>query len=99
MIELLLRLLCAGLFILGAAFLVRRRELLAMLIGLELMINAANLMIVRTALARGDAHGLAAALIVIAAAAAEAAVGVALILALYRDFAEPEAEEIRELQG
>lgn len=91
--------LAAGLFVLGAAFLLLRRQLLAMIIGLELMINAANVVLVSTALSRGDAQGLALALYVIAAAAAEAVVGLSLILALSREGAEPETPELESLSG
>ncbi|MBI5242918.1 MAG: NADH-quinone oxidoreductase subunit NuoK [Elusimicrobia bacterium] len=88
-----------SLFILGAAFLVLRRQLIAMIIGLELMINAANLNIVAYAARRGDAAGLAAAMLVIAAAAAEAVVGLSLILNLLREEGAAESDRIRELSG
>ncbi|MEK9144267.1 MAG: NADH-quinone oxidoreductase subunit NuoK [Elusimicrobiota bacterium] len=91
--------LSCGLFVLGTAFLVLRRQLVAMVIGLELMINAANVLIVSTALAQGDPEGLAVALLVIAAAAAEAVVGLSLILALSREGVEPETSELETLQG
>lgn len=86
-----------SLFILGAAFLVLRRQLIAMVIGLELMINAANLNIVYYAARRGDAAGLAVAFLVIAAAAAEAVVGLSLILALLRSDEAAETDRLQEL--
>ena len=88
-----------SLFILGAAFLVLRRQLIAMIIGLELMINAANLNIVYYAAQRGDAAGLAVAMLVIAAAAAEAVVGLSLILALLRTQDAADSDRIQELSG
>lgn len=91
--------LSCGLFVLGIAFLVLRRQLVAMVIGLELMINAANVVIVSAALAQGDPEGLAVALLVIAAAAAEVVVGLSLILALSREGVEPETSELEMLQG
>ena len=91
--------LSCGLFVLGVAFLVLRRQLVAMVIGLELMINAANVIIVSAALAQGDPEGLAVALLVIAAAAAEVVVGLSLILALNREGVEPETSELEALQG
>lgn len=86
-----------ALFLLGAAFLVLRRQLIAMVIGVELMINAANLAIVCHALRREDAAGLAVAFLVIAAAAAEAVVGLSLILALLRADEAAESDRLREL--
>ena len=88
-----------SLFIIGAAFLVLRRQLIAMIIGLELMINAANLNIVCLAARRADAAGLAVALLVIAAAAAEAVVGLSLILALLRREGSAESDGLKELSG
>ncbi|MFA6029024.1 MAG: NADH-quinone oxidoreductase subunit NuoK [Elusimicrobiota bacterium] len=89
----------ALLFLIGAAFIVLRRQLIAMLIGLELMINAANLVLVQAALARGDARGLAVALLVLAAAAAEAVVGIVLVLELDRAGRPAETQALEELQG
>ena len=89
----------AVLFAAGASFLVLRRELIAMIIGLELMINAANLGIVRAALGRSDPEGLAVALLVIAVAAAEVVVGLALILAIRRHGKDPDSADLRSLFG
>lgn len=87
----------SGVFAAGAAILVNRRQLVAMVIGVELMVNAANVLLVFTAARRGDAEGLAAALLVLAAAAAEVVVGLTLILAVRRG--ESESPETAHLQG
>ncbi|HBL18832.1 MAG: hypothetical protein A2X36_03545 [Elusimicrobia bacterium GWA2_69_24] len=87
------------LFLVGGAFLVLRRQLIAMIIGVELMINAANLALVHAAVRRGDAEGLAAALLIIAAAAAEAVVGLWLVLRRLRDGETAETDSLRELSG
>ena len=88
------------LFAVGAGFLVLRRHLVAMVIGVELMVNAANILLVFHAARRGDAAGLAAALLVLAAAAAEVVVGLTLILAVRRGESEaPESGNLRELAG
>jgi len=73
------------LFIIGLAVVLTRRSLLAQFMGGELMLNAANLAL----LAFGRARGLAAEatafyLVIIAVAACEAAVGLALVVALFR---------------
>ncbi|MCX5790064.1 MAG: NADH-quinone oxidoreductase subunit NuoK [Elusimicrobia bacterium] len=86
------------LFLCGLAALLLRRQLLAMLLGLELMINAANLNFVFYGREWSDAAGWTSALWVLAAAAAEAVVGLTLILALNR-LAEPDTDSVRELEG
>ena len=88
-----------GLFLIGALLLCLRRQLVAMLIGLELVLNAANLALAWSACRRGDAEGLAMAFLVIAVAAAEAVVGISLILALARRDLPADSESIRELAG
>ncbi len=89
----------AAVFAVGAGFVVLRRQLVAMVIGVELMVNAANILLVFTA-RRGDAQGLAAALLVLAAAAAEVVVGLTLILAVRRGESEsPETGHLKGLAG
>lgn len=88
-----------SLFALGLAAVVLRRELLAMLLGLELMIGAVNVVLVCHASAFGDVEGLSAALLILAVAAAEAVVGLSLILALRDAGRAPDAESLQELRG
>jgi len=88
-----------ALFVLGAAGLVVRRQLLAMLLSLELMTNAVNVAIVFTARRLMDPAGLAVVLIVLAVAACEAVVGISLILSLYRHEDATETQEIARLRG
>ena len=87
------------LFAAGLAMVVLRRQLLAMLLGLELMISAVNVSVVYHAGLFDDAQALAAVLLVIAVAAAEAVVGLALILDLSESGAEPDSALLRELRG
>ncbi|MDE2293625.1 MAG: NADH-quinone oxidoreductase subunit NuoK [Elusimicrobia bacterium] len=90
----------SSLFCAGAAFLVLRRQLVALVIGVELMVNAANILIVFHAARLGDPQGLAVAFLALAAAAAEVVVGLALILALRHDELEaPETSHLEELAG
>ncbi len=89
----------AALLILGLAALVLRRQLLAMVLGLELMINAANLNFVFYGSRRLDAAATAIVLLVIAVAAAEAVVGLSLILALRGKGSAAESSELLGLQG
>ena len=88
----------ALLFVAGLAALLLRRQLLAMLLGLELMINAANLNFVFYGREWSDASGWAAALWVLVAAAAEVVVGLTLIVALSR-YAQTDTDAVRELEG
>jgi NADH-quinone oxidoreductase subunit K len=76
-----------------------RQQLLAMVLGLEMMINSANVAIVYYALRYHDARGLAVALIVIALAAAEVVVGISLILALNRKGEITETDQVQRLSG
>jgi NADH:ubiquinone oxidoreductase subunit K len=80
--------LSALLFGLGLYAVLSRRNAVAMLMGIELMLNAANINLVafNKYAAPGAMQGQIFALIVITLAACEAAVGLALILAAYRRF-------------
>ncbi|MBI3297405.1 MAG: NADH-quinone oxidoreductase subunit NuoK [Elusimicrobia bacterium] len=90
----------SALFAVGAGFIVLRRQLVAMIIGVELMVNAANILIVFTAARRGDPAGLAVALLTLAAAAAEVVVGLSLIMSMRRGEDEvPETQTLRGMAG
>lgn len=89
----------AALFLAGLFCLVLRRELIIMLLGLELMINAANINIVHFAASQQDPKAMALAFLVIAVAAAEAVVGLSLILALDQSGVSADSDSIKELAG
>jgi NADH-quinone oxidoreductase subunit K len=76
--------LAALLFLIGMAAVLIRRNALIILMGVELMLNAANMTIITFARMWGDLSGHTFALIVIAVAAAEAAVGLAIVVAVFR---------------
>lgn len=73
-----------ALFGLGIAGLLSRRSPIAMLMSVELMLNAGNLLFVLGGQWHGHAGGIAAATLVLVLGAAEAVVGLALALALFR---------------
>ena len=73
-----------ALFGLGIAGLLSRRSPIAMLMSVELMLNAGNLLFVLGGQWHGHAGGIAAATLVLVVGAAEAVVGLALALALFR---------------
>jgi len=92
---------CASgaLFLLGLAAAVLKRQLLAMFLGLELMVVAAALALGQQAGRFGDSEGFVAVLLVLAVAAAEAVVGLALILRVHWSGRRPETGSLRELRG
>ncbi len=83
----------------GVGGVLTRRNPLVILICLELMLNAANLALVAFARAHGNQEGQIFALIVMVVAACEVAVGLGLIVALYRRRLPIDVDELRELQG
>jgi NADH-quinone oxidoreductase subunit K len=90
------------LFVIGLAGAVTRRNAIIVLIGIELMLNAANLNFI--AFWRYGAHpeamtGVLFVIFSIAIAAAEAAVGLALIIAVYRHYRTANVDEVKELKG
>lgn len=88
-----------ALFSLGLAACVLRRQLLAMLLGLELMIAAANVALVYHAGQFSDVEALAAVAVILAVAAAEAVVGLSLILRIHRMGGGLDGGALSELRG
>jgi NADH:ubiquinone oxidoreductase subunit K len=87
----------AMLFCLGLAATLLRRNAILMLIGIELMLTAANINFIafwRFGPALEQAAGVLFALFSIAVAAGEAAVGLALILLIYRHYRSIDPQEI-----
>ncbi|TFH85321.1 NADH-quinone oxidoreductase subunit NuoK [Billgrantia azerbaijanica] len=91
--------LAATLFVLGLAGLMFRRNLVFMLLGLEVMLNAAGLAFIVAGTAWGQAEGQAMFLLVITLAAAEASVGLALLIQLYRRFRTLDIDRASDLHG
>jgi NADH-quinone oxidoreductase subunit K len=77
-------LLAAILFAIGLVGVIWRRNALIVLMSVELMLNAANLTLLAFARAHHDMKGHAIAFLVIATAAAEAAVGLAIVVGIFR---------------
>jgi NADH-quinone oxidoreductase subunit K len=72
------------LFLIGLGAVLGRRSVLVQFMGVELMLNAANVALLAFARFRGDIQGTVFYLFIIAVAACEAAVGLALVVGLYR---------------
>lgn len=81
-------LLAAGVFCIGLFGVLTRSDALYFLMSVELMMNAANVNFVAFSLYYGDLTGQVFALFVIALAAAEVAIGIGIILVLYRNFGD-----------
>ena len=91
-------LLAAGVFCIGLFGVLTRRDALYFLMSVELMMNAANINLVAFALYYGDLTGQVFALFVIALAAAEVAIGIGIILVLYRNFGETDVTVPTEMR-
>lgn len=91
----------AVLFLIGLFGALTRRNIIGMLMGVELMFNAANINLAafNRFLHPAGAAGNAVALFTITVAAAEAVVGLALVLAVYRSQSTVYAEDINLLKG
>ncbi len=93
----------AALFLFGCGLLgiIFRRTLIGMLICLELVMNGAgvNLVALNSFSAEGNAYGIAFALFIMGIAAAEAAVALGIIIAVFRRFGHIEGGEIGEMKG
>ncbi|MDR1151208.1 MAG: NADH-quinone oxidoreductase subunit NuoK [Bifidobacteriaceae bacterium] len=72
------------LFAIGATTVLVRRNAIIVFMGIELMLNAANLAFVAFARQNGDLNGQVIAFFVMVVAAAEVVVGLAIIVALFR---------------
>jgi NADH-quinone oxidoreductase subunit K len=72
------------LFLIGTAGVLLRRNALVVLMSIELQLNAANLAFLAFSRSLGDLKGHVFAFFVIALAAAEAAVGLAILVGIYR---------------
>jgi NADH-quinone oxidoreductase subunit K len=95
----LVLILSAVLLAIGAAGVLARRNTLVMLMSAELMLNAANLNLIAFARQSGTVAGQAFALLVMGFAAAEVAVGLALVVALYRRRDSVNADDMDLLKG
>lgn len=88
----------AALFSLGLLGVILRRNLLIMYMSLELMLNAANLALVAFSRFNNNLDGQIMVFFIITVAAAEVAVGLALIVALYRKKQTAHVEDLATLR-
>jgi NADH-quinone oxidoreductase subunit K len=88
-----------ALFSLGLLGVIMRRNLLVIYMCLELMLNAANLALVALSRFNGSLDGQIMVFFIITVAAAEVAVGLALIVALYRRRQTAHVEDLNSLRS
>ena len=92
-------LLAAVLFCIGVYGVLARRNAVLVLMSIELILNAVNLNLVAFALMNGTVDGQVFALFVIAIAAAEVGVGLAMVLLIYRNRRSIALDELSEMKG
>ena len=92
-------LLGAVLFCIGVYGVLARRNGVMVLMAIELILNAVNINLVAFGAMNGDLGGQVFALFVIAVAAAEVGVGLAIILLIYRNRASVDLEELDVMKG
>ncbi|MBI2082505.1 MAG: NADH-quinone oxidoreductase subunit NuoK [Deltaproteobacteria bacterium] len=90
--------LSAILFSIGVTGVMTHRNLLVVLMSIELMLNAANVAFIAFSRFHGEMGGQALAFFVIALAASEATVGLAIVIAIFRKQGTVDAGELRYLK-
>jgi NADH-quinone oxidoreductase subunit K len=86
------------LFSIGAATVLVRRNAIVVFMGVELMLNAANLLLVTFSRARGDLEGQVIAFFVMVVAAAEVVVGLAIIVSIFRSRRSASVDDVNLLK-
>jgi NADH-quinone oxidoreductase subunit K len=89
----------ALLFVIGAVGVITRRNALIVFMCVELMLNAVNLSFVALARMHGSAAGQVFVVFVMTVAAAEAAVGLAIVIAVFRHFKSVDLANVNLLRG
>lgn len=92
-------LLGAILFCIGVYGVIARKNAVLVLMSIELILNSVNINLLSFALRNGSADGHTFALYVIAVAAAEVGVGLALVLLIYRNRRSIGLDELSEMRG
>ncbi|MDO4245168.1 MAG: NADH-quinone oxidoreductase subunit NuoK [Deinococcus sp.] len=87
------------LFSLGLIGVMTRRTAILIFLSVELMLNAANIALVAFARSWGDLMGQTAVFIVMTLAAAEVAIGLAIIVAIFRKRETTNVDDLAQLKG
>ncbi len=91
--------LAAAVFAIGLFGVLTRRNAIAILLGIELMLNAVNINLVAFARFNGDLIGLVFTLFVIAITVAEVALGLAIVIVIFRVRRTVDADHLDLLKG
>jgi NADH-quinone oxidoreductase subunit K len=91
--------LAAVLFGIGVVGVLMRRNAIVVMMAIELMLNAANLTILAFGRMHGDMRSHSFAFVIIAVAAAEAAVGLAILVAIFRSRKTANIDELNALRN
>ncbi len=92
-------LVAAILFIMGLVGVLVRRNLVFVLLSIEIMLNAAGLAFVSAGSRWGQADGQVMFIFILAMAAAEVSVGLALVLMIHHQFKSLDSDEASEMRG
>lgn len=91
--------LSAVLFSFGMIAVLMRKNVIVMLMGIEMMLNAVNLSFIAFAKELGNLNGQIMVFFVMTIAAAEAGVGLALVVAIYKKYKELNIRSFEQLRG
>ncbi len=91
--------LSAVLFCIGVFGVLLRRNAIIIFMSIELMLNAVNLLLVAFSTYHNDTSGQAFVFFVMAVAAAEVAVGLAILVTIYRNLHSVDIDELKALKG
>jgi NADH:ubiquinone oxidoreductase subunit K len=92
-------LLAALLFCIGVYGVIARRNAVLVLMSIELILNAVNINLVAFGAIHGSVAGAVFALFVIAIAAAEVGVGLAIVLLIYRNRKSVDLDDVAQMKG
>jgi len=92
-------LLSAAVFTIGVFGFLSRRNIIIMFMSIELMLNGVNISLISFSHYLQDMRGQILAFFVIAVAAAEAVIGLAIVIALFRNKATVHVDKINEMKG
>ncbi|HSB30540.1 MAG TPA: NADH-quinone oxidoreductase subunit NuoK [Candidatus Sulfobium mesophilum] len=91
--------LSAVVFSIGVFGFLTRRNIIIMFMSLELMLNAVNISLVSFSHYLQDMRGVILVFFIVTVAAAEAAIGLAIIIALFRNKTTANVDEMNEMKG
>lgn len=95
----LIQLLAAFLFTMGTLIVLLRRDSIVLLMGIELLLNAANLSLVAFSKSSNLIEGQVQVFFIITIAAAESAIGLSILVNLYRNFGSIKTQSATTLKG